>query len=119
MMLMLLTALAVFQAEEPPRTPGPATDRTFSVARDALDGVLIDYPSARFRDVTANAGLVCGKVNGKNRMGAYSGWTGFVVMMVEPPSVRVGDDEALVQALCNDENKPRSPDYSDRLTARP
>jgi len=119
MMLMLLTALAVFQAEGPPRTPGPATDRTFAAARDALDGVLIDYPSARFREVTANASFVCGRVNAKNRLGAYSGWSNFVVVIEPDAQAFVGDDEVLVGAFCTGRVLPQSPDYSDRLTARP
>lgn len=118
MMLILLAALAVFQADEPRRVFGPPTDRTFTTARDALDGVLIDYPSARFREVTANEIKVCGRVNAKNRMGAYSGWQDFVVSLAGEPTAFVGD-EIMMDALCNERNRPRSHDYSDRLAARP
>ncbi|HWW12692.1 MAG TPA: hypothetical protein VN018_09250 [Brevundimonas sp.] len=119
MMLMVLAALAVFQAEEPRQVPGPATDQTFIQARSALDEALLDYPSARFREVTANAAFVCGKVNAKNRMGAYSGWSSFVVVMKPSAQAFVGNDEVLVEAFCTAEVLPRSPDYSARLATRP
>lgn len=55
--------------------------------RDAFDREMNDYPTARFRDVhiTVNGTVeghrgsyFCGKVNGKNRMGAYTGWQDFM-----------------------------------------
>lgn len=69
--------------------------------REALDGALTDYPSARFRNVQARlvrsvystdegqsnkvpwthrGGVVlvfCGEINAKNRMGGYTGWEPF------------------------------------------
>ena len=119
MMLMALAALAVFQAEEPRRDLGPPTDRTFEAARDALDQVLIDYPSARFREVTANSAVVCGKVNAKNRMGAFSGWSDFVVFSDAEGATAFVGDEIMMDALCGERNRPRSSDYSARLAARP
>ena len=53
------------------------------VIKDRVAAMLIDPASAQFRDVrTPRAGLigpatVCGEVNGKNRMGAYAGFTRF------------------------------------------
>ena len=53
-----------------------------------LNSDLLDYQSARFKDVTAfmvtdRRGNVvttfCGEVNAKNRFGGYTGWTGFYV----------------------------------------
>jgi hypothetical protein len=70
-------------------------------ARRALDSTLIDFPSARFQDVharivrsvyaddegqsdkvpwTHRGGpvlVICGQINSKNRMGGYTGWSGF------------------------------------------
>lgn len=72
-----------------------------AAARSSFDGRLNDYPTARFEDVHARlvhsvyaddegdsnkvpwihrGGLVvvlCGQVNAKNRMGAYTGWSRF------------------------------------------
>lgn len=49
------------------------SEATEQVARD-----LFDPSSAQFRDVSEVAdNLVCGEVNGKNRMGAYVGFTKF------------------------------------------
>lgn len=39
---------------------------------------LFDPGSAEFRDVVRKGSFVCGQVNGKNRMGAYVGFSGFV-----------------------------------------
>jgi hypothetical protein len=40
--------------------------------------VLIDPTSAQFRDVHHYRHVVCGQVNGKNRMGAYVGFSRFI-----------------------------------------
>jgi hypothetical protein len=49
-----------------------------------IDAALMDYPSARFKNVRAvlqadwrswkHFYYFCGQINGKNRMGAYIGW---------------------------------------------
>ncbi len=55
--------------------------------RAAFDREMLDYPTARFRDVHVTVNLaveeprgayLCGFVNGKNRMGAYTGWQRFM-----------------------------------------
>jgi len=55
-----------------------------SKVRGHLDAKMLDLPSARFRDVRAvltfkdaRGPIICGYVNGKNRMGAYVGWKPF------------------------------------------
>jgi hypothetical protein len=53
-------------------------------AQELAAAQLIDPSSAQFRNVrTATAGAlgtrVCGEINGKNRMGAYAGFTRFIV----------------------------------------
>lgn len=78
--------------------------------RAELDGLLTDYPSARFRNVRAvmtrsvyssdegqsnkvpwthRGGLVlvfCGEINAKNRMGGYGGWQQFAF---QPPQTDI------------------------------
>lgn len=82
---------------------------------------MLDYPSARFRDVRADRRRICGYVNGKNRLGAYAGWKRFVAVPIEGTEVYVeGEDPNDIIGLTCDHGEPlpQSPDYSDRLTAR-
>jgi len=61
-------------------------------ARVEFENRLADYPSARFRDVTAHytdySGdrhfYLCGFVNSKNPFGGYAGWKPFVIMEIPP-----------------------------------
>lgn len=81
--------------------------------RVALDRELLDYPSARFRDVrvTINLeaavtarGYLCGYVNAQNRAGGYAGWSRFMataddqggMVMIEP----VGTIDTVVDGAC-------------------
>ena len=54
---------------------------------------LFDPRSAEFRDIVQSGPYVCGQLNGKNRMGAYVGFTGFVTntetgeTLHEPPGL--------------------------------
>lgn len=52
-------------------------------AKQAAAAQLIDPGSAQFRNVhtvsSAIGSRVCGEINGKNRMGAYAGFTRFIV----------------------------------------
>jgi hypothetical protein len=65
----------------------------------AAAAALIDPSSALFRNVAARGNSVCGEVNGKNRMGAYVGFTRFVVdtndwsALLEPASDEGGYGE--------------------------
>lgn len=58
----------------------PGAVRTHK-AKGIIAEQLIDPSSAQFRRMTASAdgGVVCGEVNGKNRLGAYTGFTRFWV----------------------------------------
>lgn len=49
--------------------PGANVDAVISNVKDGL----IDPYSAQFEDIKVNDRLVCGKVNAKNRMGAFTG----------------------------------------------
>lgn len=83
---------------------------------------MIDYPSARFRDVHADRRHICGFVNGKNRLGAYAGWKRFVVMGVEDGVATVEGSEdfpGMISLLCDGENAPPARhDFSDRIIHR-
>lgn len=48
-------------------------------AKNIAAQLLIDPSSALFRAVRTGDGAVCGEINGKNRMGAYVGFTRFYV----------------------------------------
>lgn len=57
----------------------PATDAYKQARAERLAaGGLIDPSSAQFRNVAVHGDTVCGEVNGKNRMGAYVGYTRFL-----------------------------------------
>lgn len=104
---LFVTPIAVLaQAQPVPGSDGASELRERAQAalpavREALDGALTDYPSARFRNVKARlvrsvyasdegqsnkvpwnhrGGVVlvfCGEMNAKNRMGGYTGWEAF------------------------------------------
>ncbi|MFZ2252662.1 MAG: hypothetical protein WAW13_00640 [Minisyncoccia bacterium] len=66
---------------------------------DRMDNTLLDYPATRFKDVSFGyrngKQIVCGFYNGKNRMGAYSGWAVFYAFTGdEPRIVLLRPDEA-------------------------
>lgn len=113
----------IFAALAALTTPGaqPSAE-LFAKVRDALDEQLFDYPSTRFREVTADDAVVCGRLNAKNRMGAYTGWTRFgafyrdgkVSLYVDDPS----SPPPLLDLFCGGDRIPQSPDYSDRLMGR-
>lgn len=86
---MLFALLVMLQAVSPSQVSN--VERELPEIRARFDTELIDYPSARFRDVqvTRNpvaeaergqpgSGYLCGFVNSKNRMGGYGGWKRFV-----------------------------------------
>lgn len=83
---MILPALA------DPAPDGADFQELVVEARQTLDNTLIDYPSARFRNVFPlvwheGKGLMnlhpkiypafCGEMNARNRMGGYGGWEPF------------------------------------------
>lgn len=52
-------------------------------AEQAAADLLIDPESAKFRKVENRGGGVwCGEINGKNRMGAYSGYNPFMATVI-------------------------------------
>lgn len=121
MVLMVVAAIATLQGSG----PGPVTPGQIAEARTALDERLFDYPSARFRDVRGRDKVLCGFVNAKNRMGAYTGWTrfAFITLGGEPtlyidesdnPSV----DNMLDTACGEDGLRNQGRDFSEQMTPR-
>jgi hypothetical protein len=61
-------------------------------AKDVVRRQMFDPGAAQFQDVhTAKTGLTCGLVNGKNRMGAYVGFTPFIAEPKAGAQVWPGD----------------------------
>ena len=60
--------------------PGTEAHRE-KLARVALHDALVDPSAAQFEDVVgpSSIGLFCGRVNEKNRMGGFDGFTRFMV----------------------------------------
>lgn len=58
---------------------GPTQEEQKAAAEAAAAYHLLDPSSAQFREVEfRDEDTVCGQINGKNRMGAYSGFTNFI-----------------------------------------
>ncbi len=97
LMLALLLAAAVagsiwYLAEYRPK----------QTALQAVSDEMVDPWSARFRNVTKpRANVYCGEVNAKNRMGAYTGFSRFAVMVPSggKPYVVMDDEQRPSQLL--------------------
>lgn len=98
-------------------------------ARDLLDRELIDYPSARFRDVRASGAPLglnatfCGFINARNRAGGFTGWEPFLLSITnsnEALYVGVeGSARVMIPGLCGASGRvPIDGDYSSRLAYR-
>lgn len=87
--MIALLALAVLQAVTPAQIANQ--ERAAAEVRAAFDAELIDYPSARFRDVyvsrnpaaeaergSPGPGYLCGYINSRNQLGGYTGWKRFM-----------------------------------------
>jgi hypothetical protein len=82
-------------------------------AHATLDEALFDYPSARFKNVYGTVYalgaapsdfILCGEVNSKNRMGAYSGYKAFAIAYSKDGKLVVdfeNDDDSIVYDLCS------------------
>jgi len=64
-------------------------------AKALVSAQLIDPDSAKFRNVREHGAIVCGEVNGKNRMGAYVGFKPFVALpfMKSSAGVVIANDD--------------------------
>lgn len=117
MILMVMAIVAAMQA----RDPGPVTTAQIDSARRALDDQLLDFRSARFRDVTGNGYVLCGKVNAKNRVGAYIGWMPFAAVWRDGRTSlylqEAGAEPPLVlETFCSSGRSPSSRDLSADLS---
>ena len=81
--------------------------RALPIARAKMSDSLIDYPSARFEEVGAAAAWdgkyvrFCGRINSKNRMGGYTGWQPFLMLVTDKATWLVGDIHlAHINVIC-------------------
>lgn len=77
--LVALGALSVTAVIAAVVLSGSERHDPFADAKEAVSSILIDPYSAQFRDLyrSKDDDGVCGEVNAKNRMGAYTGYTAF------------------------------------------
>lgn len=100
------------QCRDPNEPPAPPdrqpTTAEQQKAKAAFDLIAYDGPSARWRfDLVRQGKLVCGHVNGKNRMGGYVGWTPFIFDLANSSFTTYADQQWLYDALCL--GKPPNP----------
>lgn len=115
--ILALIATLNVQAATPPARPARAPEPIFEAARQALDTRLFDYPSARFRGVKSAVFVICGEVNSRNRLGAYTGWQSFMIATNDGETTIYlkPDDAIMVDTLCKFESRS---DETDRLRHR-
>jgi hypothetical protein len=111
-------------------SPHSAVDAAAAKVREVLDAELFDYPSARFREVSAdhaprdrNFITFCGKMNGKNRVGGYTGWKAFAANVSDGQAslymAGEGTGGIMYDALCvGGSGVPIQGDFSSTLTYR-
>ena len=83
---------------KPDRKTTPAdTDKV----KTYFDGVLFDGQSARYKLDFVKAGvLICGQVNAKNRMGAYTGWTPFYYLTTSKSGEILNEENKFMFEAC-------------------
>lgn len=119
-MLMVMIAALALQGTG----PGPVAPSQIAGAKQALDAQLLDYPSARFRDVRGTEAALCGFVNAKNRVGAYTGWSRFAWLTVTDNHRLLIDDaegtnDIMLDAFCGEDGlRNQGRDYSEQMTGR-
>lgn len=103
-----------------------AVDLEIERTRSWLELSLVDYESAKFRNVRVvltpvnrrnprEIGLaVCGLVNARNRMGGYNGFKTFYYSSRFPETFR-GGIEGFADTVCGRANSLNAIDYTDRL----
>lgn len=87
---------------DPPPPPDRAPNATEQrKAKTAFDAIAYDGPSARWRfEVLRQGHLVCGYVNGKNRMGGYTGWTPFIFDLADESFRTYQDRQWFYDFIC-------------------
>jgi len=75
-----------------PFKPRPITAAEQAAIKAKADLLMFDGPSSRWQwPLKRDADVYCGFVNGKNRMGAYVGWTPFYISGGELAIIGEGD----------------------------
>jgi len=73
-----------------------------AIGRKVLEAKLIDYPSARFRDVKFYDIAICGYINSHNPFGGYTGWQRFQINTLdEDLTIESASDSGENFSLCN------------------
>lgn len=118
-------------ARSAPAQPVAVTPEVIRVAREKLDTAMVDYPSARFREVRAalwtgrlrpdqppvTMVVFCGQVNMRNRMGGMNGWQGFSLRTGAEIMPLFVDRRPGMASVCSQGVPLGDEDYSDALTA--
>lgn len=142
----VFAGVAVFSSAHAQTTPNrPSTEQALTpeqveellpLSRDLLEGSLVDFEGARFRNVypvtiqyrgpiwaRRPAGQqqvlgFCGMINARNRMGGYNGWEMFSVSPDLPPEFQLSIG-GLSTGICEKSTRLGDVDLSDRFAARP
>lgn len=95
--------------DEPIIPDRPVSPDLQAKVRTYFDNALRDGPSARWRWEKLKGGkVVCGYVNAKNALGAYSGWSPFVFVVAdETGSVFDERDAWIFETVCHDAPVPQ------------
>ncbi len=117
-MISVMMAALLMQAVPAGELRGEPTEAQFERAREALDDAMLDFTTARFRAVRADGYRICGMVNARNALGAYTGWKPFGVMDVSEQAILRIDDPGTLSVFCTPALHADETDYSDRLTER-
>ncbi|WP_411340308.1 hypothetical protein V6U71_21470 [Sphingopyxis sp. J-6] len=99
-------------ASKPPYEPRPisAADKAKIVAE--ADKLLFDGPAARWQwGLRKSDFIYCGFVNGKNRMGAYVGWTPFYYTDRGLRIISPGDSTITYEGLCSSAGYIEKPEW--------
>lgn len=104
---MILSAL-IFTASATAIPNRPVKPEEQSEARKAFDEIAFDGPSARWRfEHVKNNALVCGYVNAKNQLGAYTGWQPFIFGLSDKTFSTYAERQWFFDLVCLD--KPLTP----------
>lgn len=125
MLFAVALAIGAFSSSVALEVTTWSPDRLINASRTLFDERLVDYPSARFKDVrmSEDATFLCGSVNSRSRAGGYTGWHRFAVK-VDGPSPRLAmiNDDIVAPAMareCSGGERSWSPtDFSTAVTFR-
>ena len=81
-------------------------------AKKAAADNLVDPASAQFRKIATYNEAICGEINGKNRMGAYAGFTPFVFNRATKVVVMRPESRSSSAAARSELDRCRANEYS-------